>query len=274
MRRATAVAGYVLLKPLRVLVTVNVPSCSAVTLIRYAGVCAAPPGPPGPRPARPPHPHGRTWPRRVRRPSRVLQGRSGAARPTRRHRLRTGSTRSATWSESWGAKSAASGGRGAPGVGAGVVRSAAIVAASSTLAMNRAGAFSRPTLYDQCSCHRSSMPDGFLQSGEDLRRAAFARTVVHHHDARTQRLHERGRSRFLEPVVRGQIQIDRADAVGRAHQIELAVPGEIAEIDRAEAAVGEHESRRLTVVRIRVGALVFRLHTRTRRRSDHRRPAG
>src|SRR6476659_6808993 len=43
---------YVLLKPLRVLVTVNVPSCWAVTLIRYAGICpAAPaPAPPGPRP--------------------------------------------------------------------------------------------------------------------------------------------------------------------------------------------------------------------------------
>jgi hypothetical protein len=34
----------------------------------------------------------------------------------------------------------------------------AIVAGSSMLAMKRAGALSRPTLYDQWSCQRSSMP--------------------------------------------------------------------------------------------------------------------
>ena len=52
----------------------------------------------------------------------------------------------------------ARGAGGAPGVGAGVVSTVAIVAGSSTLAMNRAGVFSRPTLYDQWSCQRSSMP--------------------------------------------------------------------------------------------------------------------
>src|SRR6478736_6323855 len=95
---------YVLVNPLRVLVTLKLPSCCAVTWIRYAGMWPAAPGPPGP-----------------------------AGPPAR-------------------------GAGGAPGVGAGVVRIVAIVAGSSTLAMNRAGAFSRPTLYDQCNCHKSSMP--------------------------------------------------------------------------------------------------------------------
>src|SRR6185295_13865530 len=89
----------------------------AVTVIAYAGMCAAAP-PAAPRPGPPPG----------------APGPPGPPGPPAR------------------------GAAGAPGVGGGAVRTLAIVATSSTFAMNRAGAFSRPALYDQWSCQRSSMP--------------------------------------------------------------------------------------------------------------------
>jgi hypothetical protein len=72
-----------------------------------------------------------------------------------------------------------------------------------------------------------------------------------------QRSNERRRPRLLEAVVRRQVQIDRADPVDRAHQIELGVPREIAQVDRSKAAIREHEPRGLAVIRIRIGALIF-----------------
>src|SRR6476660_2497521 len=124
---------YALVNPLRVLVTLKLPSCCAVTWIRYAGMWPAAPGPPGPRPGPAPGAPGAPGPPGPPGPA-GPPGPPGPAGPPAR------------------------GAGGAPGVGAGVVRIVAIVAGSSTLAMNRAGAFSRPTLYDQCNCHKSSMP--------------------------------------------------------------------------------------------------------------------
>jgi hypothetical protein len=42
-------------------------------------------------------------------------------------------------------------------------------------------------------------------------------------------------------MMRSEVQIHRADAVGRAHQVQLPIPGQIAQIDGAEAAIGHHE---------------------------------
>ena len=68
----------------------------------------------------------------------------------------------------------------------------------------------------------------------------------------------------FDPVVRDEIQIDVADSVHGAHDVELAVPRQIAEIDRPELPERHDEPRRRSVVGIEVGALVLLLHARAR----------
>ena len=65
------------------------------------------------------------------------------------------------------------------------------------------------------------------------------------------RVHQRRRTRRVES--RGaetKYEIDRADRIVRAHQVEFFVPQQIAEIDRAELAERDHAADRLGVLRI------------------------
>ena len=61
-------------------------------------------------------------------------------------------------------------------------------------------------------------------------------------------------------MVRRQVHVHRADPVRGTHQIELRVPRQVAEIDRAEVAECQHEARRVAVVGIEIRAFVFSLH--------------
>ena len=76
-------------------------------------------------------------------------------------------------------------------------------------------------------------------------------------------------------MVRNDIEIDGADGIVRAHQIELAVPQQVAEIDHAELAERDQAADRLAVLveRIRVlglevGAAGIRLAAAGKRRLD------
>ena len=58
-------------------------------------------------------------------------------------------------------------------------------------------------------------------------------------------------------VMRHDEQIDGADAVGRAHQVEFLVPGQVAEVRHAEPAERDDAADRLRVLgRIRILRLV------------------
>src|SRR5262245_59000092 len=57
--------------------------------------------------------------------------------------------------------------------------------------------------------------------------------------------------------MRDDVEIDNADAIRRTHQIELAIPIEVAKVDRAELAEGDDATDRVPIVGILRGVLRF-----------------
>ena len=88
--------------------------------------------------------------------------------------------------------------------------------------------------------------------------AAFAGSVVHDGDLRPEGVHQDFGIRRVLSVVKAEQDIDRADAIGRAHQLELFVLGEIAQMDRTEAAVGDETAHRLRILGVVVSGLEAR----------------
>ena len=109
-----------------------------------------------------------------------------------------------------------------------------------------------PALKAQCSCQMSSRPGdvrsvGIVCAPAPLR-VPFCITATRGCSACTSAADPTNRA-----VVRHHVEIDRADRIGRAHQLVFVVPQQIAEIDRAELAEREQAAHRLAVL----GSLVM-----------------
>ena len=119
------------------------------------------------------------------------------------------------------------------------------------LAMKTPALFcSTPAPYPQCSCQMSSSPGdvrivGIVCVPAPLR-VPFCITATRGCRPCT----STGETRRIGAVMRNQIQIDRPERVVRAHQLELLVPEQIAEVDRAELSEGNHAADRLAILGI------------------------
>ena len=84
-----------------------------------------------------------------------------------------------------------------------------------------------------------------------------------------------GRSAHIHAVVRYHVEIDVTDLVHRANEVLLLVPGQVAHVDHAEAAVGDQDADGLRVLRridrphLEIRAFGVRLAGAGERRVDH-----
>src|SRR3954449_402808 len=79
------------------------------------------------------------------------------------------------------------------------------------------------------------------------RSAALVSAVVLNRDAWSDGVDQRRRTGLLVAVVGGEVEIDRADEIGRARKPVLDVPCEISEVEHPECAVGDHDADRTSV---------------------------
>ena len=78
--------------------------------------------------------------------------------------------------------------------------------------------------------------------------AAFVGTIVHDRDARVKGVDDCGRVRKIQAVVSGEIQIDGADEILGANELQFFLLGEITEIDETKFAKGEERAERARVL--------------------------
>src|SRR5437773_796371 len=81
-----------------------------------------------------------------------------------------------------------------------------------------------------------------------VRLSALPGSIVHDCGARLDGMGEHGRVRYGLPMMRDDPQIDGADAILRAHQVELLVPGEIAEMQHPKFSKSDVASDRLRIL--------------------------
>ena len=108
-----------------------------------------------------------------------------------------------------------------------------------------------------------------------LRRAAFSLAVVHHGDARADRMHELRRARMWISVTRGVKHGECADQIIRTSERMLLIPGQIAKIDEPEAAVPDDDPNRFKIfwsciLIFQFGIAAQRIRRPRPRRSRHR----
>ena len=125
----------------------------------------------------------------------------------------------------------------------------AVCGSSVELAMNMPGTvYSCPLSCEKCSCQKSSRPGDEcrirIASGCPPLRVPLLMIA----DARRERVHEHLGVRDRLSVVRDDEQIDGADRIGRAHQVELLVPGDVAQVSDAELAERDDAADRLRVL--------------------------
>ena len=61
-------------------------------------------------------------------------------------------------------------------------------------------------------------------------------------------MHEHGRTREVEAVMRCQIDIECSEQVVRTNQVVFLVPGEVAQIEHPEPSVSEHDTDRKRIL--------------------------
>src|SRR5438128_448728 len=81
-----------------------------------------------------------------------------------------------------------------------------------------------------------------------VRLSALPGSIVHDCGARLDGVGEHGRVRYGLPMMRDDPQIDSADAILRAHQVEFLVPGEIAEMQHPKFSKSDVASDRLRIL--------------------------
>ncbi len=108
-----------------------------------------------------------------------------------------------------------------------------------------------------------------------LNRSALLLAVVHDRDLRMQRVHQRGRTADVLPVVAHDINIRLAHLILRAHQVLFLVPRQIAQIHHPELAQYDHASHgprvlgRVHILRLEIGTEPIRLARPRQRLVDH-----